>query len=97
MIRIQLMADNSQAEAERLLREGGEVRSYEVLQRLLPMIFDTVHGKALRDNVVFWRISSSGDVREFDCVSMGCAIEQHMEVRPSRDIAISISETQDVS
>lgn len=86
MIRIRLMADNSQEEAEQLLTEGGEVRSWEVLQRLGPMIYDVDSKRLLRGDVQFWRVhSDDGTVREIEGKSVAAAVDQNMEVRPKRD------------
>ena len=79
MVRIELTADTSKQEAERLLREGGELNSMEVAGHLAELLggYETTN-----DDVVFFRHDKDG-TREFNARAMCCAILQNLEFRPA--------------
>ena len=78
VIKIQLTADTSKKEAERLLKEGGELNSTEVAKHL----FDLLGGyETTREDVMFFR-RRKGVTREFNAKTMCAAIGQNVEFRP---------------
>lgn len=77
-ITIWLRADKSEAEAKRLLAEGGEVRDTAVLRRIAALIPEG------SPRVVFKRVDG-GKVREFKSRQAVRAIQQRIEIRPDED------------